>query len=347
MSGLAITSSPQVRRPLSSGQVMRLVVLATLPGLAALTWFFGAGVPINVLIAVLAAVATEAAILHLRGRPTGLYLTDCSAVVTGVLLGLSLPPFLPWWMTLLGAAFGIGFGKQLYGGLGSNPFNPAMVGYVVLLISFPVEMTTWAAALPGEAASPLEAARSILGGAAPDALTGPTPLDSFRHRQGLTGAEWREQSGLAGQLAGAGWEWVNLGFLAGGLYLLRRGIFSWHAPVSMLATLAALALLFQDAGSSDGLGSPLHHLLSGATMLGAFFIVTDPVSSATSNRGRILFGIGVGVLLFAIRAAGNYPDAIAFAVLLMNLAAPLIDHYTRPRAYGHPGRAHRPGEDAP
>ena len=337
---LLITSSPHGRRPLSSDGVMQRVVLATLPGLAALTWFFGAGVAINVLIAVIAAVATEAAILKLRGRPLGLYLGDWSAVVTGVLLGLALPPFLPWWMTLLGAAFAIGFGKQLYGGLGSNPFNPAMVGYVVLLISFPVEMTTWAAALPGDAASPLEAARSILGGAPPpDALTGPTPLDSFRHRQGLTAGEWREQSGLAGQLAGAGWEWVNLAFLAGGLYLLRRGIFSWHAPGSMLATLGLLALLFQDAGSSDGFGSPLHHLLSGATMLGAFFIVTDPVSSATSNRGRILFGIGVGVLLFAIRAAGNYPDAVAFAVLLMNLAAPLIDHYTRPRAYGHPRRS--------
>lgn len=342
---LLVASSPHGHRPLDTGQVMRSVVLATLPGALAQTWWFGAGVPINVALAVAAAVLAEAAILALRRRPVGLYLRDSSAIVTGVLLGLALPPFLPWWMTVLGAGFAIVFGKQLYGGIGYNPFNPAMLGYVVLLISFPVEMTTWAAPLAGQGAGPLEAAGSIfLGGGAPDGFTGATPLDAFRHRGGQTSAEWWLASGLAGHLAARGWEWVNAGYLLGGLLLIRRGLFTWHAPGAMLGALALLAVLFQDGGSSQGHGGVLLHLLSGATMLGAFFILTDPVSSATSTRGRLVFGAGAGILLFCIRAFGNYPDAVAFAVLLMNLAAPLIDHYTRPRAYGH-GTPRAPGPD--
>ncbi|HSG91131.1 MAG TPA: electron transport complex subunit RsxD [Pseudomonadales bacterium] len=336
-------SSPHGHRPLSTGQVMRLVIMATLPGAAALTWFFGWGVPVNLFLAVAAALLTEAAILRLRGRPLRLYLTDSSAMVTGVLLGLALPPFLPWWMTVIGAAFAIAFGKQLYGGIGYNPFNPAMLGYVVLLISFPVEMTTWAAPLGGDGAGLGDALQAIfVTGAAPDAFTGATPLDAFKHRSGLTTAEWWADSGLGGTFAARGWEWVNGAFLAGGLYLIWRRIFTWHAPGAMLLTLAALALLFQDGGSSSGHGGVLLHLFSGATMLGAFFILTDPVSSATSTRGRVVFGIGAGILLFCIRAFGNYPDAVAFAVLLMNLAAPLIDHYTKPRVYGH-GAAPRGG----
>lgn len=331
-----VASSPHARRPLDTGQIMRMVVLATAPGLLMMIWWFGWGVAINVLLAVTAALATEAALLALRGRPLWLYLRDSSAIVTGVLLGLSLPPFLPWWMTVLGASFAISFGKQLYGGIGYNPFNPAMVGYVVLLISFPVEMTRWALPLAGAGAGPLEAANAIFAtSAAVDAFTGATPLDAFKYRDGLTAEEWWAASNLRGTFAAAGWEWVNLAFLAGGVWLLWRRIFTWHAPISMLVTLAVLSLVFWDGGSSSSHGSPMLHLFSGATMFGAFFIVTDPVSSATSNRGRVVFGIGVGVLLYMIRAFGNYPDAIAFAVLLMNLAAPFIDHYTRPRSYGH------------
>ncbi len=249
-------------------------------------------------------------------------------------------------MTAVGAAFAIVFGKQLYGGIGYNPFNPAMVGYVVLLVSFPVEMTTWAApralaepALPGL----VESVALIFGGVpAPDGVTSATPLDAFRHREGLTAAEWQAASPLDGRVGGRGWEWVNLGFLAGGLYLLRRGVFTWHAPGAMLATLALGAALFWDGGSSASHGSPAHHLFSGAAMLGAFFIVTDPVSGATSARGRLVFGAGVGALTFTIRAIGNYPDALAFSVLLMNMAAPAIDHFTRPRAFGHPRGATGP-----
>ena len=145
---------------------------------------------------------------------------------------------------------------------------------------------------------------------------------------------WR-QNPQFGRWAGVGWEWANLAFLAGGLWMLYLRIFTWHAPVAMLASLGLLAAIFYDGGSSASGGSPLFHLLSGATMLGAFFIVTDPVSGATSTRGRLLFGIGVGILVYVIRAWGGYPDGVAFAVLLMNLAAPTIDYYTRPRTYGH------------
>jgi electron transport complex protein RnfD len=316
---------------------MRSLLLACIPGLAALTWFFGWGAPLNVVLAVVAAVATEAVILRLRERPVAATVRDSSAIVTGVLLGLALPPLLPWWMTMLGASFAIVFGKQLYGGIGQNPFNPAMLGYVVLLISFPAEMSTWAPA--GAGAAPLETLRITFSGTpVPDALTGATPLDSFKFRDGLTNEEWRTASGLAGSVAGRGWEWVNLAFLVGGLWMLRLGLFTWHAPLAMLATLTFLALCFWDGGSAASHGSPLLHLFSGATMFGAFFILTDPVSSATSLRGRLLFGAGAGLLVYVIRAFGNYPDAVAFAVLLMNLAAPFIDQYTKPRTYGHARR---------
>lgn len=331
---------PAVGRPPATSGVMTQVALATLPGLAVLTWLFGAGVLWTVALAIAGALAADAAALWLRGRPVRHGLGDGSAVITGLLLGLALPPLLPAWMTLLGAALAILLGKQVYGGLGQNPFNPAMVGYAILLVSFPLEMTTWALPRGIAEAGPAglaEAARAIFTGvSAVDGLTGATPLDDFKHRDALTVAEWQATSGLDGRFAGAGWEWVNLAFLAGGLYLLRvRRLFSWHAPVGMLAALALCALLFWDGGSSGSAGSPLFHLLGGATMLGAFFIVTDPVSGPSSPRGRLVFGIGVGVLVYVIRAFGGYPDAVAFAVLLMNAAAPLIDHFTRPRVYGH------------
>lgn len=329
-----VVSSPHAHRPLSTGSVMRTVILACVPGLLALVWFFGWGVVVTLALCVAAALGTEAAFLRLRQRPVAPVLQDTSAILTGVLLGLALPPLLPWWMTMLGAAFAISFGKQLYGGIGQNPFNPAMLGYVVLLISFPAEMSTWA---PAGDPVPLGEALGLIFGAGPipDAFTGATPLDDFKYRGALTTEEWRARSGLAGSFAGLGWEWVNVAFLAGGLWLLQRRLFSWHAPLAMLAALALLSALFWDGGSSDSHGSPVHHLLSGATMFGAFFIVTDPVSSATSQRGRLIFGAGVGVLVYVIRAFGNYPDAVAFAVLLMNLAAPFIDQYTRTRTYGH------------
>ncbi|WP_372866575.1 RnfABCDGE type electron transport complex subunit D, partial [Pseudomonas sp.] len=261
------------------------------------------------------------------------FLKDYSALVTAVLLALALPAYSPWWLTLIATGFAIVFGKQLYGGLGQNPFNPAMLGYVVVLISFPVEMTSWPAL---HSVGLLDGLQHIFGLAAlPDGWTQATALDVIKINKSLTMDELWAQNPAFGRFGGAAAEAVNLAFLAGGLYLLYKRVFTWHAPVGMLASLALMSLLFWHGSGSDSNGSPLFHLLTGATMLGAFFIVTDPVSGATSNRGRLIFGAGVGVLVYVIRAWGGYPDAVAFAVLLMNLAAPTIDYYTRPRTYGH------------
>ena len=219
--------SPHTSRHTDTGAVMRQVVYATLPGLAALVWQFGLGSLLNVLWAVLVAVVCEALFLRARGKPVAFYLKDWSAVVTAVLLGLALPPTAPWWLTLIGVGFAIVVAKQLYGGLGMNPFNPAMIGYVLLLISFPVAMTQWIA--PGEAPAPADSLALFLGQAPADAFTGATPLDTFRTWAGdaeaLAGRDI-----LAGQLAGPGWEAVNLAFLLGGLYLLARRIITWQIP---------------------------------------------------------------------------------------------------------------------
>ncbi len=335
-------SSPHATRAGDTGDVMKQVILACLPGLIALSYFFGPGSLLNVLLASATAVACEAAILKLRNRPIGFYLKDYSAVVTGVLLGLALPPYCPWWVVVVGTASAIILAKHLYGGMGYNPFNPAMVGYVILLISFPLEMTQWAAPrtlLEGDQSlvGLLNGLQQIWFGIPLDGYTGATPLDLFKQNNAQLVDDFYAAEPLfsTGQWAGAGWEWVNIGFLLGGIYLLSRRIFTWHTPVSMLVTLFVLSALFYDGGSSESAGSPLLHLLSGATMLGAFFIATDPVSSAVSTKGRLFYGAGIGALVFIIRAWGNYPDAVAFAVLLMNFAAPFIDYYTLPRTYGH------------
>ena len=329
-------TSPHAHGPLSTSRVMQQVLLATVPGVIVLTHFFGFGTLVNIIWGCLLAVVFEALALKLRKRPLGFYLKDCSALVTAVLLAIALPPYSPWWLIAVGMASSILLAKHLYGGLGYNPFNPAMVGYVVLLISFPVQMTAWAPPRGvGELPDLLEALQACFTPAAYDGMTMATPLDVLKQNNSLLIEDLWAQSPLFGRWAGIGWEWVNLAFLAGGLWLLYQRIFTWHAPVSMLVTLALMSALFYDGGSSASGGSPLFHLLSGATMFGAFFIVTDPVSSAVSNLGRLVYGALIGVLIYLIRVWGNYPDAVAFAVLIMNLAAPLIDQYTQPRTYGH------------
>jgi electron transport complex protein RnfD len=340
MALLKITS-PHAHGPMTTDQVMRLVLLATVPGILALTLHFGFGTLVNIFWAAQIALGCEVLALKLRKRKIGFYLNDCSALVTAVLLGIALPPASPLWLIAVGVAFSILIAKHLYGGMGYNPFNPAMVGYVVLLISFPIEMTTWLApegSFDGSVLGILDAIiASLIGLDTPsiDAFTTATTLDIFKQNNSLLVADLWSQSSQFGRWGGRGWEWANIGFLIGGLFLLQRKVFTWHAPLSMLLSLSVLAILFYDNGSSASAGSPLMHLLSGATMFGAFFIITDPVTSAVSNRGRVIYGAAIGVLIFLIRTWGNYPDAVAFAVLIMNFAAPFIDHYTQPRTYGH------------
>jgi electron transport complex protein RnfD len=320
---------------------MREVLAALIPGLAALVWQFGPGVLIQCLIAITVAASAEAAALALRRRPIAPTLRDGSAILTAVLLAVSLPPLLPWWMTAFGAAFAILIGKQVYGGLGYNPFNPAMVGYAVLLVSFPQPMTAWLPPLelnphPLDFADTWQAifSRHLPPDLSFDALTRATPLDTTKTQLGL-GASVDEihAAGIFAGIGGRGWQWVNLGFLLGGLWMLRRRLIDWRIPASFLGALVGAALVFFLV-DPVGQPTPLFQLFSGATMLGAFFIATDPVSAATTPKGRLIYGALMGLLVFIIRAWGGYPDGVAFAVLLLNLAAPTLDHYTRPRVYG-------------
>ncbi|GGH92546.1 RnfABCDGE type electron transport complex subunit D [Pseudomonas fluvialis] len=326
-------TSPHAKGSNRTQRLMTLVILATLPGLGVLTWLYGIGNLVNLLLASATALLVEALVLKIRQRPLVFFLNDRSALLSAVLLALALPPYAPWWLTVIASASALLLGKHLYGGLGQNPFNPAMLGYVVVLISFPLEMTRW----PGIAqVSPGEGLQLIFG-LAPlaDGWVQATVLDTLKLNHSLTLQELYDSHAAFGLLGGAGSEWVNLAFLLGGLFLLYKKVISWHAPLGMLLALLVMSLLFWNGSGSASHGSPLLHLLSGATMLGAFFIITDPVSGATSPRGRLVFGMGVGIILYVIRAWGGYPDAMAFAVLLMNLAAPTIDYYTRPRTYGH------------
>lgn len=338
-------SSPHLRVSNDLSVMMRQVMLALVPGAACLSWFFGWGIIYNLLITTLTAVAAEAAVLKLRGRPVVATLADGSAVLTALLLGLALPPLAPWWIPLIGTLFAIVIAKQLYGGLGYNPFNPAMAGFVVLIVSFPLQMTMWSPpqGIGHELLSLTDAARLVFTERLPadvtlDSISMATPLDDAKTHFNLN-YTWSEilDNPLYGSFSGHGWEWINFAFLLGGLWLLQRGTIQWRIPVAMLASLFVISFLFFMA-DSDSFGSPVFHLFSGATMLGAFFIATDPVSAATTPRGRIYFGAGIGILTYVIRTWGGYPDGIAFAVLLMNMAAPTIDYYTQPRVFGHSDR---------
>jgi electron transport complex protein RnfD len=341
-------TSPHLTGPNSTTRVMAEVLLALVPGIAALVWYFGWGVVINIVLASLAAVAAEAAVLRLRGHPVQPAITDLSALVTAWLFAVSIPPTLPWWLTVIGVLFAIVIVKQLYGGIGYNPFNPAMAAYVLLLVSYPVQMTAWLppTLLADHVLSFQDSLALIFLGTPPaglamDAITQATPLDVMRQKLDLNQmiSEIR-QSPLWGDFGGRGWEWVGNWFLLGGLYLLARRVITWQIPVSMLGAMLVAAGLFWLADPETH-PFPAFHLFSGGAILGAFFIATDPVTACTTRKGQLIFGGLIGLLVFAIRSWGGYPDAVAFSVLLLNIAAPTIDHYTQPRVFGHAkGRKH-------
>lgn len=330
-------SSPHTSRPGDTGSVMRQVLLALLPGIAVLTWFFGPGHLIQIAIASATALGCEALVMALRKRPVMFYLKDCSALLTAVLLALALPPLCPWWVTVIASAFAIIIAKHLYGGMGYNPFNPAMIGFALVLISFPVAMTTsWSgpAELINGHLSFSQALHFIfVGRDGIDAMTMATPLDVYKHQAAMQTSDEIFQKAIFGSGIAIGWEWISLAYIAGGLYLLWRRIFTWHIPLSLLSALALCSILF---GWDADTHVPVSlHLFAGATMLGAFFIATDPVTASTTPLGKLIYGAGIGILIYLIRTYGAYPDAIAFAVLLMNFAAAFIDQYTQPRTYGH------------
>ena len=321
---------------------MLKVLLALIPAIGVYVWMYGGGILITLALATVTALATEAAMLKLRARPIQPFLSDYSAVITAWLLALAIPPLTPWWLIVVGTAFAIVFAKQLYGGLGYNPFNPAMVGYAVLLISFPVLMTKWPAALQ-IAQTPLsfgEQLQFIFSGQLPqnvvmDAVTSATPLDYLKTQLKLGQAITDIQSApLFGALGGKGSEYVAIAYLLGGLYLWQQKIITWHLPTAFLGVLALFSAAFWLSDATQ-FASPVFHLFSGASMLCAFFIITDPVSGPTTPRGKLYFAGGVAIITYLIRVYGGYPDGVAFAVIFMNICVPLIDAHTQPRVFGH------------
>lgn len=328
--------------------VMLPVAAALVPAALAHLWAFGPGLIVNLLVAVAAALAAEALALTAAGRTPGRHLGDGSALVTAVLLAFCVPPLTPAWVTAAGALFAVLVAKHAFGGLGCNPFNPAMAGYAMLLVAFPAQLAGFPlpAGAPGASVPSVTDTLTVAAAAdlqpalaAVDAVTAATPLDRLKTGLGerqmvsevLAGGQ---AAGVMSALHGRGWDLVSLALIAGGAFLLVRRIITWHVPVGVLLGMLLPALATSGA-DPELWGGPLFHLLAPSTMLCAFFIATDPVSGATSPRGRLVFGIGTGALAFAIRSFAGYPDGIAFAVLLMNLLVPVIDRCTRPRVYGH------------
>ena len=337
-----MNNSPFVRKAASVQSVMLQVLLALVPGIAAYVWFFGAGILVQLAIATAAALAGEAAMLAIRGRPKALFLTDLSAVVTAWLIALSFPPIVPWWLTVTGTLLAVVVVKQLYGGLGQNPFNPAMAGFCLMIVAYPALMSQWPAAGQLDFGTQLQL---IFGGLREvDAITGATPLDALRtalrsaanpdsELHGLRASQLQDGPAF-GMMGGKGGEWVAFGYLVGGLWLIQQRIITWHIPVAFCGALFVVAGLMWGL-HPDGFASPLFHLASGGAMIGAFFILTDPVSGATTARGKLLFAAGAAVLTFVIRAFGAYPDGVAFATLLMNILVPIIDMKTQAPVFGH------------
>ena len=339
--------APFVTPPTDVSAIMLQVLLALIPATLAYVWYFGVGLLLNMAIAAVFCLLGEAAMLKARGRPVEPALLDYSALVTAVLFAFALPPLTPWWVTATGALFAVVVAKHLYGGLGFNIFNPAMAGYVAVMAAFPMYLNIWTAPSMGDldyyVMSVYEVARYTLTGSLPDhlsfdAVSRATPLDVVKasFNQAQTFQEIRTNP-MFGDFGGRGWEWVGNFTAIGGAWLLLRKVIRWHIPVAVLAGVLLPSGLMWMIDSSQH-ASPGFHLFTGGTILCAFFIATDPVSAATSNRGRLVYGFGIGLLIYAIRRWGSYADGVAFAVVLMNLAVPAIDYLTKPRIVGHAPR---------
>jgi electron transport complex protein RnfD len=316
-------NSPFTGSTSNIGSVMRQVLYALIPGVLVMCYFYGWGVLINIVLAVIIALSFEILSLWLRKRPIKPFFADYSAIVTACLFALSIPPLAPWWILMVGLFFAIVIAKHLYGGLGYNPFNPAMVGFAVLIVSFPLEMTQWIRPefTNGYIPSLVDSLRIVFSGFETlysidqwDAITMATPLDDMKIelKSGHYFSEIIQINGY-GLVSGKAWELVSLAYLVGGLWLLYKGIINWRIPVSLLSALTIVAIFFSWL-EPDIHQSSLFHLFSGATMLGAFFIATDPVSASTTPRGQLFYGASIGFFIYVIRTWGNYPDAVAFSV---------------------------------
>ena len=326
MSMLTVSPSPHIRDSMSVRKIMWNVVLALVPAFGVSVWYFGLSALLLVLLSVGSCVVFEFLIQKVFLKEPQTTWTDGSAVITGMLLAFNVPSNLPVWMMVLGALFAIGIAKMSYGGLGKNPFNPALAGRVFLLISFPVEMTSWPVPMQD---------RLVL----TDAVTGPTPLGFVREGMvnGQTLGELMEKVPshldlFIGNMGGSLGEVSALAILIGGAYLLIRRIISWHIPVSFLLTVFAFTALLH--GHNNMIyADPVFHLLTGGLMLGAFFMATDMVTSPMTPVGMLLFGLGCGILTVVIRVWGIYPEGVSFAILIMNALTPLINKGFRPKRF--------------
>lgn len=326
---------------LSVTKVMFKVMLGLVPGVIAYVYYFGPAILVSLAIASVTALVAEAILLLIRRKPVWPFVSDMSALLTAWLLALSMPPLSPWWLTVTATLFAIVIAKHIFGGLGYNPFNPAMAGFAAALIAFPSAMSHWSP--PNEIASTRVAFRDQLNYIFPefankafviDAEAMATPLDTLKvHLSTKEKIDDFSYMPIFGKLAGKGTEMIALAYLLGGLFLWQQRLITWHLPIAFLAVVAGMAELFHLIDPTKH-ASAIFHLFGGATILGAFFIITDPVSAATTPKGKIIFAAGAALLTFVIRVFGGYPDGVAFAVLFMNMCVPLIDAYTIPPVFG-------------
>ncbi|MGP1953138.1 MAG: electron transport complex subunit RsxD [Arsenophonus sp. ET-KM2-MAG3] len=329
---------------------MLWVIIAAIPGISCQIYFFGIGVVYQTLLAIITALTAETAALKLRKLPIIKHLKDNSALVTALLLAISIPPLSSWWLIVLGTTIAILIAKHAYGGLGQNIFNPAMVGYTILLILFPVKITNWT--------SPIENQSIYLNFLAATQLifinhhstekttlkritlnlngsNEPLRFNSFKECFLLTHSInkiFQKPITLDDSLTSISWRWINLGYLFGGIIILARRIITWEIPVAFLTTLTFCSLLTWFIMPLQ-FTSPMIYLFSGKIMLSAFFIITDPVTAAITFRGRLIYGSIIGLLTWIIRIYGCYSDTIAFAILFGNISVPLINHYSQPHVH--------------
>nr|WP_314738968.1 electron transport complex subunit RsxD [uncultured Haemophilus sp.] len=349
-----MVSSPHTHGSNLTAKFMLWVMVAMLPALVVQCYFFGFGVLFQAVIAITLAVVIEISVAKLRQKPTAFYLADLSGILTALILAMSIPPYAPYWVIVIGMIVALLLAKHLYGGLGQNLFNPAMVAYALLLISFPVQMTSWSvpSQLLNEPPTLNDAFHLIFTGVTSDGfslrqlvdsvdgITQATPLDSAKlavKTHGFIPMDMAQN--ISDKLGFNGWFQLNLAFLVGGVFLIFKRIIHWQIPVAMLLVFALCSytdntVKYLHLADQSALWDTWKHLFSGAMMFGAFFIATDPVSASITPRGKLIFGGLIGLLVYLIRYYGNYPDAVAFSVLLANICVPLIDHYTQPRLYG-------------
>ena len=315
---LIVAPAPHVQTSQSTARIMRDVVIALMPALVVSTVVFGADVLRVTALSVAACVAFEYLIQKflVRGAVT---VTNWSAAVTGVLLAFNLPASIPWWIVVIGAFVAIAIAKMTFGGLGKNPFNPALVGRVFLLIAYPVQMTTFPMPVNG----------------AFDALSGATPLAAVKH--GAAADVLAVQELLLGNMPGSMGEVAALALLCGFVYLLWRRVITWHIPVTVLVTMAVFAFVAAlCSGQSEAAlwQLPLFHVLAGGAILGAVFMATDYSTSPMTVRGGVIFAVGIGAITMCIRLWGAYPEGMSFAILIMNACVPLINKYVKPKRFG-------------